>query len=156
MSRLKITLGIVILLAVAALLWWQADRNAKARALAERPMAVTTFDVPTQSTGGLTRPGNFPRDLPVLSKLTESSYTRFDQGGATQGSVGFETNKPFEETYRLYKDYLASHEYTVSETRGTEGVRSLAGTKSDANLNVVLSQRGESVYVQLSYLFFGQ
>jgi hypothetical protein len=153
----KIICGVLLFIALGfgGYYWWQAHAEARRqKAIALLPMKVEVVKTPLQN-NFLVPPEGFPQDIPIESgHLVASNLTTFSQGNAKQGSITFISSETSETKHALYLAYMKKAGYTVSETQNGETL-SLIGTKTDANLNIVISPGVKGTVVQIAHLFFG-
>lgn len=118
----------------------------------QEPMVVVVEN--TQMINGvIAAPAGFPQDIPFeKGHILESAVTRYPEQNAKQLSVSYQSPKTVAQKYAEYKNYMGQAGYTITEGDPNAPVRAIFGTKTDANLSVVISNPDDITLVQLSYL----
>lgn len=103
--------------------------------------------------GAIFAPREFPEDIPLEGgSLIESATTQYPRENARQLSVSYLSSKTIAQKYAEYKTYMNQAGYSLAEESVSSPIKSILGTKKDANLSVAISSAGEQSLVQLSYL----
>jgi len=104
--------------------------------------------------GALPTPAGFPEDIPIeTGNILESASTKYPDQNAEQLSLSYTSSKTVAEKYTEYKTYMTQASYDVTEGDASSPLKALFGTKTEANLSVVISSSEEGLtLVQLSYL----
>lgn len=130
----------------------ESDDATTAPTAATQPMKVVVENSRSLA-GKLSLPAEFPSSIPVeTANITESATTRFPEQNAIQLSLSYKSSKSIIAKYEEYKAYMTEAGYSVTEGDARASVRSIFGTKADANFTVAISNSGSMTLVQISYL----
>jgi len=98
-------------------------------------------------------PKGFPSDVPVeTASVTQSFSADYNERNVKQSSLTYLSEKSFDEKYQEYKTFMDRNDYTYKESGPNLTVRALSGKKNNADLVVVVSDKGDKVQVQISYV----
>lgn len=103
--------------------------------------------------GVVPAPAGFPQDIPLESgNLVESATTQYPREDARQLSLSYLSSKTMTQKYAEYKNYMEQTGYQITEGSAGSSLKTIWGTKENANLTVVVSSKEGKTLVQLSYL----
>ncbi|MDP3874954.1 MAG: hypothetical protein Q8Q22_00320 [bacterium] len=118
----------------------------------DQPAIVMVENTPMIN-GTLSLPAGFPEDIPLEGgSLIESATTQYPRENARQLSVSYLSSRTMTQKYVEYRDYMKQAGYQIVEGSASSPIKSIFGTKKDANLSVAISSAGGQSLVQLSYL----
>ena len=103
--------------------------------------------------GSRSLPAGFPEEIPHEDEnIIESAVSQYPGHSAKQLSLSYHSTKTVSANYTEFLNYMQKAGYKVTQGNSASPVRALFGTKSDADLSVVISGSTGQVLVQIAYL----
>lgn len=136
---------IVVILVVAG---WYAIKRDSGPNFPQEEYSTFKTDL-TGTEGDLRLPFGFPRGTPAeVDNLTESTSMHYAERGVVLNTTAYESSVTAEEAYVLWRDYMSSENYELTENR--EGLM-LYGVMGADELNIIITEREDKVIVRAIY-----
>ena len=95
-----------------------------------------------------------PQDLPIEEGLTATDSYKYipAQSKEQQSTLEYISKKSFTENVKVFKDYLASKKYNISNKTEQPNLAFFYGTKDNNDLLIKIENKDNQVNVSISYL----
>ena len=156
-KALSLTVSVLVIVIAAAgffgwRYWNEFRMERMERERAETPMNVETTVTPFED-GVLSAPEGFPEEIPVEDEnIVQSETSTFADWSAVKRSVMYHSEESIESKHGEYRSFMESSGYSVTETKGENGLVTLTGDKDGENLSVTITLWEEFTRVFITHL----